>query len=373
MFIYICVQTIYFFNQNTKERERMNHVNAPSKNTLSFSKIGIGCWAFGGGEYWGSQDQQDVEEVVQTAIDSGLNLFDTARMYNDGKSEQSLGKALKGIREKAVICSKVSPAKAYYHTLIQECESSLKNLGTDYIDLYMIHWPLCPVSLQHFTDDPAILKNPPTSEEAFSALRQLKKEGKILHIGVSNYGPTQLKEALAICPEIEVNELTYNVLSRAIEAEIVPLCEKENAKIISSMTFQQGILTGIYRTAEEVPPYQAHSRHFAQERGAGTSRHGGPGVEKEMFHVVEKLRTLAETLHISMAQLSAAWVLHKSFISSALVGCRNKEQLLDNMAALNISLPDDIVREIDEVSLPVWEKLGNSPDYYESLSESRMF
>lgn len=349
-----------------------NFCASPS-DALSFQKIGIGCWAFGGGEYWGNQDQKDVENVVHTAIDAGLNLFDTARMYNDGKSEESLGKALKGLREKAVICSKVSPAKAYYNTLIQECEASLKNLGTDYIDLYMIHWPLCPVSLRHFTNDPQVLNNPPTSEEAFSALLKLKKEGKIRHIGVSNYGPTQLKEALAICPEIEVNELTYNVLSRAIEAEIVPLCEKQNVKIISSMTFQQGILTGMYRTAEEVPPHQAHSRHFAQERGAGTSRHGGPGVEKEMFLVVDKLRTLAEDLHISVAQLSAAWVLHKQFISCALVGCRTKEQLLDNVAALNVSLSDEIVREIDQVSLPVWEKLGNSPDYYESLSESRVF
>lgn len=351
----------------------MENYPVPPAGSLSLSKLGVGCWAFGGGDYWGNQDQRDVEEVVHTALEAGINLFDTARMYNDGKSEQSLGKALSGIREKAVICSKVSPAKAYYHTLIEECETSLRNLGTDYIDIYMLHWPLCPVSLRHFTEDSAVLSNPPTSEEAFAALSQLKKEGKILHIGVSNYGPIQLKEALAICPDIEVNELTYNILSRAIEAEIVPLCEKAGVQIVSSMTFQQGILAGIYHSAEEVPPHQAHSRHFAQERGAGTSRHGGPGVEKEMFHVVDTLRTLSRRLGISVAQLSAAWVFHKKFIASALAGSRNKEQLLDNIAALHITLPEEVVQEIDAVSLPVWQKLGNSPDYYESLSESRVF
>lgn len=351
-----------------KMKESFDH-----HNHLPVSKIGIGCWAFGGGEYWGEQNQQDVDAVVRSAIDAGITLFDTARMYNDGASEQSLGKALRGIRDKAIICSKVSPAKAYYKSLIEECDRSLKSLGTDYIDVYMLHWPLCPKSLQHFTDDPAVIANPPTSEEAFSALLQLKKEGKIRKIGVSNYGVTQLKDALAICPEIEVNELSYNILSRAIEAELVPLCHEKDIQIISSMTLQQGILAGIYRSAEEVPPHQAHSRHFADIRGKGTSRHGEPGVEKEMFYVVDLLHKLAEKLNITVAQLSIAWVLHKKFISSALIGCRNTEELSCNLEALKICLPEDVVKQIDDASLPIWNKLGNSPDYYENLNESRIF
>ncbi|MDR0554213.1 MAG: aldo/keto reductase, partial [Treponema sp.] len=182
---------------------------------LRLSRIGIGCWAFGGGEYWGDQNQKDVDAVVHLAVDRGINVFDTARMYNDGASEVSLGKALKGRRDKAFVISKVSPARAYRKTLKEECEISLKNLGMDYLDLYMMHWPINPLGIKHFTSDPEVLANPPTTEEAFAALMELKKEGKIRHIGVSNYGIKQIKEAAGACPEIAVNEMPYNIISRA--------------------------------------------------------------------------------------------------------------------------------------------------------------
>jgi len=344
-----------------------------SVEKLLEEKIGIGCWSFGGGTYWGEQRQQDVNTIVHAAIDSGVTLFDTARVYNDGASECSLGKALRGIRGKAVVCSKVSPAKAYYQALISECEASLRNLGTDYLDVYMLHWPLCPMSLRHFTDDPETLKHPPTNEEAFAALKQLKREGKIRQIGVSNFGITQLRDTLAICPEIEVNELSYNIISRAIEHELVPFCQDQNIRIISSMTLQQGILSGSYTSAGEVPPHQAHSRHFAQERGQGTSRHCEAGAEKEVFHVVDVLRDIAGSLDVTVAEVSIAWVLRQPFISSALVGCRDVRQLQNTLHALQVNLTEDMLLRIHEASLPVWNKLGNSPDYYESTVNSRAF
>ncbi|MDR1636992.1 MAG: aldo/keto reductase, partial [Treponema sp.] len=276
---------------------------------LHLSRIGIGCWAFGGGEYWGGQNQKDVEAVVRMAVERGINVFDTARMYNDGASEVSLGGALKGIRDRAFVISKVSPARAYRKTLKEECETSLRSLGTDHLDLYMMHWPINPLGLRHFTDDPRIIENPPTTEEAFGALVELKKEGKIRHIGVSNYGIRQMREARAVCPEIEVNEMPYNIISRAIEAEIVPYCTGQNMAIISSMTLQQGVLAGIYQSAGDVPPHQAHSRHFAQERGKGTSRHNEQGAEEEVFKTVALLRELSKDMGVSVAQLSVAWVL----------------------------------------------------------------
>jgi len=220
---------------------------------LRLSRIGIGCWAFGGGEYWGDQNQKDVDAVVRMAVERGINVFDTARMYNDGASEISLGKALKGLRDRAFVISKVSPARAYRKTLKEECEVSLQNLGTDYLDLYMMHWPINPLGIKHFTDDPEIIAHPPTTEEAFAALMELKKEGKIRDIGVSNYGIRQLKEAAAVCSEIAVNEMPYNIISRAIEAEIMPYCAEHNMTIISSMTLQQGVLAGIYQSAADVP------------------------------------------------------------------------------------------------------------------------
>ena len=183
-----------------------------AEHKLGLSKIGIGCCAFGGGAYWGGQNQQDVENVVRAAVGYGLNVFDTALMYNDGASEVSLGKALRGLRHKAFVISKVAPANAYKARLKSECEESLKALGIDYLDMYMMHWPINPLGIKHFTDDPAVIANPPTSAEAFEALSELKKEGKIRHIGVSNYGIKQLQEAVSLCPEIEVNEMPYIIV-----------------------------------------------------------------------------------------------------------------------------------------------------------------
>ncbi|MDR1352931.1 MAG: aldo/keto reductase, partial [Treponema sp.] len=337
------------------------------------SRIGIGCWAFGGGDYWGDQNQKDVDAVVRMAVEKGLNVFDTARMYNDGASELSLGKALRGLRDRAFVISKVSPAKAYRTALREECENSLRNLGMDYLDMYMLHWPINPLGIRHFTDDPEIIARPPSTEEAFAALDELKKEGKIRYIGVSNYGIRQLREAVSFCSGIAVNEMPYNIISRAIEAEIMPYCAEQGIRIISSMTLQQGVLAGIYRTADDVPPHQAHSRHFAQERGKGVSRHYEAGAEEEVFRTVALLRELSAELGVSTAQLSVAWVLANQHIATALIGSRNEKELDENIRAAELALPAGVVEKINRASLAVLEKLGNSPDYYENSKESRIY
>jgi aryl-alcohol dehydrogenase-like predicted oxidoreductase len=344
-----------------------------NEDELPLSRIGIGCWAFGGGEYWGEQNQKDVDAVVHLAVERGLTVFDTARMYNDGASEVSLGRALKGLRDKAFVVSKVSPARAYKKTLKEECEMSLRNLGMDYLDLYMMHWPINPLGIKHFTEDPEIIAHPPTTEEAFGALMELKKEGKIRHIGISNYGIKQMKEAAAVCSEIAVNEMPYNIISRAIEAEIIPYCAEQGVKIISSMTLQQGVLAGIYKTADDVPPHQAHSRHYAQDRGKGTSRHYEAGAEKEVFKTLDLLRELSAGMGVSVAQLSVAWVLSNPAIASALIGSRNETELEDNIKASELKLPKDALDKINAVSFEVLKKLGNSPDYYENSRESRIY
>jgi aryl-alcohol dehydrogenase-like predicted oxidoreductase len=338
-----------------------------------WKKIGIGCWAFGGGEYWGDQNQKDVEAVVHAALEHGLNVFDTARMYNDGASEVSLGKALKGRRDKAYVISKVSPAKAYRASLREECEASLKNLEMDYLDMYMMHWPINPKGVAHFTSDPAIIANPPSNEEAFETLMALKKEGKIRSIGISNYGIKQMSEASAVGPELECNEMPYNIISRAIEAELIPFCTEHRITLITSMALMQGVLTGIYQTAMDVPPHQAHSRHFSMETGRGTARHGEAGAEKEVFETVDLLRKLAPELGISMAQLAIAWIFTNPAIGCSLVGSRNVKELEENIKVLDISIPGDIKKQIDAVSQKVWDKLGNNPDLYENTKESRIY
>ena len=340
---------------------------------ISISRLGVGCWSFGGGEYWGEQNQKDVETVVNKAIDNGVNFFDTARMYNDGESEKSLGLALKSRRNEAIVCSKVSPAKAYYKTLKEECEISLKNLCTDYIDIYMMHWPINPFGIKHFTEDPEIIANPPTAEEAFRALSDLKKEGKIRAVGVSNFGVSQMREALELCPDLSVNEMTYNIISRAIEAEILPFCKENNISVITSMSLMQGVLTGRYAKIEDIPPHQAHSRHFKNERGKGTSRHYEDGAEAEIVEVLKTLNEISEKFNISVAQLSIAWVCANKQVDCALLGSRNESELLENIQATGIILTPEAVEKINAVSLLVLQKLGNNADYYENSKNSRIY
>jgi aryl-alcohol dehydrogenase-like predicted oxidoreductase len=341
------------------------------KSDIEISAMTVGCWAFGGGEYWGEQSQKDVDDVVNTALDMGVNAFDTAEMYNGGESERSLGKALKGRRDEAVVISKISPSNC--RNVREHCIASLERLGMDYLDVYMLHWPVNKLSVEHFTSDKSIIDVPPTVEEAYAQLEDIKREGLIRSIGMSNFGRTQIEEVVRTGVQVDVNEMSYNIVSRAIEAEIAPYCMENNIGIIGSMGLQQGLLAGIYRTVDDVPPHQAHSRHFSQERGKGTSRHFEPGAEKELFEVVDALREIAAGLSIHIAQLAIAWILKKPFMVSTLVGSRNIDELKTNVAACSLEISDETERLIDRISQPVLDILGNNPDYYEHSSKSRIF
>ena len=341
------------------------------KSDVFISPMTVGCWPFGGGEYWGEQSQKDVNHVVSAALDMGVNTFDTAEVYNNGESERSLGKALKGLRDKAVVISKISPSNCRH--VRQHCINSLQRLDMDYLDVYMLHWPVNTLAVKHFTSNETIIESPPAIEEVYQQLAELKKEGLIRSIGMSNFGRTQMEEVVATGVQIDVNELAYNIVSRALEAEIAPYCMEHNISIIGSMGLQQGLLAGMYRTADDVPKHQAHSRHFAQYRGEETSRHYEEGAEQEIFEVVNRLHQIATDMNIHIAQLSIAWILKKPFMASTLVGSRNINELKMNVAACSMSISDEIEAIIDQISLPTFEKLGNSPDYYEHRSKSRTY
>jgi len=343
------------------------------KSGIRVSSIGMGCWAYGGGAYWGEQSQSDVNEIVGAALDRGINFFDTAEMYNDGASETSLGKALVGKRAMAVVATKISPANCGRDRLEKHLDASLKRLQTEYIDVYMLHWPINPKSIQHFTSDPATLANPPTVTEAFALLMEMQRKGKIRSIGVSNFGKTQLEEVLATGARIDVNEMAYNIVSRAIEKEIVPCCENNGISIVGSMALQQGLLAGLFAKPEDIPPAQVHSRHFKQERGGAQSRHHEAGAEEEIFALLAELRRMAGELNMPLAQLSLAWVLNKRFIASSLVGSRNIRELDANLVAADTVLPPDVIAAVDRLSLPVLEKLGYNADYYENTAHSRIY
>jgi aryl-alcohol dehydrogenase-like predicted oxidoreductase len=338
---------------------------------IKVSVIGLGCWSFGGGAYWGVQSQQDVDAVVAAAIERGVNFIDTAEVYNAGESERSLGLALKGRRDKVVLASKISTSHA--GNVRKYLEGSLSRLGTDYLDVYILHWPITATALAHFTDDKDVIEQAPQVADVFHQFEALQKEGLIRSIGISNFGVKQMAEVVATSIRVDSNQLAYNIVSRAIEAEIAPWCVAHQIAVTGSVGLQQGLLTGKYARPEDVPPPQAHSRHFHQERGGKESRHEEEGAEKELFAAVDCVKAISAETGLSCAQISLAWILQKPFMTSTLAGCRSVAQLDANLSALDVTLSDEIVARIDAASLPVWQKLGDSPDYYENRAKSRVF
>lgn len=342
---------------------------------LELSVLGLGCWAFGGGDsdYWGEQSQQEVDRIVKGAIDLGVTYFDTAEMYNDGRSEASLGKALKGIdRNKVVIGSKIFPTNLYSGVVEEHCEASLKRLDTDYIDVYMIHWPLNPVSLKSFTTDESILNNPPRLEEGVASLQKLREQGKIKHIGISNFGPTQFKEILALESKIAVNQLCYSLLARAIELDIQPLSEQNGTGIIAYMPLQQGLLSGRYQKLEELPEIRRRTRHFSAS-STSLSRHGEAGAEEEVLQALDGIRRICRETGLSMSELAIRWCIANPAVTSTIVGTRNASQLQNSAAAAGAFLSDETYRELNRITQPLLDKLGGGLDYFEGSARSRSF
>lgn len=341
------------------------------KTDLKLSAIGCGCWAFGGGKYWGEQNQADVNAVVRAAVDNGINYFDTAEAYNEGRSEESLGIALKGVpREKAVVGTKVSPDNCYPGTLAEHCERSMKRLGVDYIDLYMIHWPIHPHSIRHFTSDEKVIKNPPKLEDAVAELQKLRAEGKVRYVGVSNFAPNRLKDLVALEDGIAVNQLPYSLLTRAIELETIPFCVEHGIGVIGYMTLLQGLLADIYPTLADVPVWQRRTRHFDSAK-TPECRHGERGFETETEEAIDAVRAVCKGLGMKMPDVATRWAIANKAVSCALVGARNVEELKENAKAADDPLPDDAVQKLDQSTSKLLEKLGSGFDYYESKANDR--
>jgi myo-inositol catabolism protein IolS len=341
------------------------------KSDLTLSALGLGCWSFGGGAYWGDASQTDADAVVRRAVELGITYFDAAEAYNDGRSEESLGRALRGIpRDRVLIGTKVSPSNCYADTLPAHCEASLRRLGLDCIDLYMIHWPIHPHSIRHFTTDEAVLRNPPTVTEAFGALAKLRRQGKIRRVGVSNFAANRLDEALGIFPDLVVNQLPYSLLMRAVELDILPRCQRLGIGVIGYMTLLQGVLADLYPTLDDVPPYQARTRHFSHRRSA-LIRHGGEGAETETATALAQIRRIAREAGLTMAELATRWALAGRGITCCLIGARKVSRLDENVRAAAHPLAPDLLEALNVVTRPLLERLGDSFDYYESLENNR--
>ncbi len=321
---------------------------------LEVSVFGLGCWPLGGGSGWGEHDTRESIATVHAALDHGMTLFDTAEAYNAGRSEEILGKALEDRRDEAFIATKISPSNAEPETLRAHCEASLKRLRTDYIDLYQVHWPITDCSV----------------EDAFATLQHLQEEGKVRAIGVSNHGVRQLGEVFDTGVHIVSNQLSYSLLSRAIETEILPLCRKEGVGIIAYMALMQGLLAGVWESPDKVPPFRARTRHFGGDRPQ--ARHGEEGAEEEMFAALERIAEIADDLGLAMAHVSLAWVAAKPGVSCVLIGGRKVHQLERNLAAAEVELSSDVIVALDEATEELRLKLGPNADYFQGGGRGRI-
>ncbi len=323
---------------------------------IQLSILGLGCWSFGGqeGDYWGPHDDREATEIVARALDSGVNYFDTAEGYNDGRSEAALGRALAGRRAEAIIGTKVSPQNTEPQTLRQHCEASLRRLGADTIDIYMVHWPI--------TDYPVA--------DAFATLADLRAEGKIRAIGISNFGPLQLAEAHATGVPLEVNQLGYSLLNRTIEYEILPACQRYGIGVAAYMPLMQGLLSGRWRNADEIPLTRRRTRHFSGTR-PGT-RHGEPGAEAEVFAAIAGIAQLADAHQAPMTDLALAWVAAQGGVTTVIVGTRTVAQLEESLRGIGRPPTSEVLAELDRLTQPVKAKLGSNADLWQSGTDHRI-
>ena len=322
------------------------------RSGIQVSEMCLGCWPFAGGDAWGDQDDADSIAAVHRSLDSGVNFFDTAEGYGGGRSEEVLGRALNGRRDGAVIATKVSPSHLDSEGVVAACERSLTRLGTDYIDLYLIHWPNHEVPIA----------------ETMEALDGLVRGGKVRAIGVCNFGALDLSDLLEV-GHIEVNQLPYSLLWRPIEHEILPKCREQEIGLMTYSPLMQGLLTGRYRHADEVPAGIARSRLFATSRPQAT--HGESGMEVELFKVLEGYRTLCQRIGSPMAHVALTWVRQQRGVTSLLVGARSSAEVDLNLAAFHMALSDEVVSELEGLTDGIKRNLGTSPDLWSGDNRMR--
>ncbi len=303
------------------------------KSDIRVSRAALGTWAIGGGSAWGENDDSQSIETIRGCLDVGINAIDTAPAYNFGHSEEVIGKALVGIREKVVISTKCGlvwdgqegslfqekEGKRIVRNLSkesikQEVEKSLRRLGTDYIDLYITHWQ----SIEPYVTPIA---------ETMEALMELKQEGKIKAIGASNVNADQIKEYVKY-GQLDVIQEKYNILDRRAEKDLLPLCENYNITFQAYSPLEQGLLTG------------GISKDFVPQ--TGSARHGKYWFDKgrltTVIEMLEQWEDLCEKYSVTKGNLAIAWILFQSPLIQVLCGARSLGNLQENAKALNVQL-----------------------------------
>lgn len=305
---------------------------------IQISAIGVGCWEIGGG--YGSIEETEFIKAVHRALDLGINCFDTAQAYGFGASEKSLAKALGSRRKEAVITTKFGVGykeapnfrDSSRKRIMESIESSLTALNTDYVDVYMVHWPDV---------------NTPF-EETLRALDELVQQGKVRAVGISNFRPSQIETSMKT-RRVDVAQYCWNMFDRRMQKEIFPYCREQNIGVMAYGSLAYGLLTGIFTedTNFESDDWRARRGRMG---GINLFQHlFGPDYFPKNVRVVEELKGMAKRYGKSLPQFALRWTLSNPVVSTALVGCRNSAEVDDNVGALGWSITEADMKEIDAI------------------------
>ncbi len=300
---------------------------------LEVSAIGFGCWEIGGG--YGHFDDSEVEAAVHRALDLGINLFDTAEGYGFGQSERILGKALGARRKDAILVTKFGiyiedgrgSRDSRRETALAAIDRSLKALGTDYVDVYLIHWPDKKVPL----------------EETMGALEEIVQAGKARFVGVSNFRPQQIETCMAT-RRVDIAQYGYHLFDRRLEREVFPTIAQHEIGLMTYGSLAHGLLTGTFTPETRFDESDWRSNGVAFNI---------PLFADEVFArnvaVVDELKPIAARLGKTVPHLALRWVLSNPVVSVALVGFRRPAEVEENVAGLDWALDQATLDEIDAV------------------------
>ncbi|OSP55824.1 aldo/keto reductase [Pseudoruegeria sp. SK021] len=311
---------------------------------LKTSPLVYGC--MGGAGAFGKQEEQDSIEALREAFNCGINFFDTAEAYGSGYSEQLLKRALGNKRSEMVISSKVARDNLAPADIITACDRSLRNLGTDVIDIYMLHWPNRDVPLA----------------ESIGALKTLKDAGKIRWYGVSNFGRHDIDEATDL-GEISVNQLPYHLFFRAIEFEVLPKCEAAGVPIMCYSSLMQGLLAGKYKSLAEFPVNRARTRMFDHRKWAEAT-HTEEGAEAAGQTLLDELWALVDQTGLSMEDLAIGWLKSRPAVGGVIVGTRNGAQSRALKKLMDVSLDPSVLEALTAASELLKVELGCDIDMW---------
>lgn len=296
------------------------------KTDIEISRITHGCMELGGGR-WKVMDRKTNQQLLRTALENGINTFDTAEGYGNGNSEEIVGEALETVRKNCVIATKVLPDHLRACDVRKAAEGSLKRLRTDYIDLLYVHWPNADIPI----------------EETLGEFVRLKEEGKIRAIGVSNFSLEQLQEAIKIT-HIDALQPEYNLLQRKIEDGLLAYCADHQVSVLSYNSIAKGILSGAFH----FKGVKLDEADFRNEKPLFFPEN----IETER-PLLECLREVGKRHQATISQVAAAWVLAQRGMSSAIIGTQNQAHFVENISSVDLGLTDEEIQEIGEISTKV--------------------